>query len=55
MGSKNSTQLHAGSALSRPATVPARSDTVLVTETKYDSLTGRASQTIDAKFNCWDK
>ena len=36
-----------GTALSRPATVPARSDNVLITETKYDKATGRAFRTID--------
>jgi len=36
-----------GVALARPATVPARSDNVLVTETKYDTATGRAFRTID--------
>jgi len=35
-----------GSALTRLATVPTRSDTVLVTETKYDIATGRAFRTI---------
>jgi YD repeat-containing protein len=36
-----------GTILTRPATVPARSDVVLVTETKYDTATGRAFRTID--------
>ena len=36
-----------GVALVRPAVVPARSDTVLVSETKYDAATGRAFRTID--------
>ena len=36
-----------GVALVRPATVPARSDTVLVSEIRYDVATGRAYSTID--------
>jgi len=36
-----------GVALTRPATVPVRSDDVLVTETKYDLTTGRAYSSID--------
>ncbi len=36
-----------GSTLTRPTTVPARSDTCLVTETKYDASTGLAYRTID--------
>ena len=36
-----------GTALVRPATVPARSDNVLVSETRYDAATGRAFRTID--------
>ena len=36
-----------GVVLVRPATVPARIDNVLVTETKYDLTSGRAYGTID--------
>jgi len=36
-----------GVALTRPAIVPARSDNVLVSETRYDVATGRAFRTID--------
>ena len=36
-----------GVALIRPDTLPARSDDVLVTETKYDVSTGQAFRTID--------
>ena len=36
-----------GKELNRPTVVPARSDDVLVTETRYDTATGRAFRTID--------
>ncbi len=36
-----------GSILTRPVTVPTRSDTCLVTEMKYDTSAGRAFRTID--------
>ena len=36
-----------GTILSRPSTIPTRSDTCLVTETKYDTSTGQAFRTID--------
>ena len=36
-----------GVALSRPTTVPARSNDVLVSETRYDSAAGRAYRSID--------